>query len=205
MTFCMLCKDEEQQLYSICSCLDSNVCVDCYNLCNENKMKTCPICRSNLNFTYVKNYKKIFFGIFLNWLFFIFYYVTQLACPIYSIFLDYTKNNLYFLFLSLLHVLFIQNVNIELFKTKFYENYLNDFYKTLILYRVILMIYSLIMFAILSNFNDMNYYYYLTVITPAYLFPFAVVNIYIYFDQIKYLYINLKNKYNVQYIRFTKP
>ena len=46
MRICMLCKDEtEDTLYSICVCNESNVCYNCYNLCNENKVVLCLICR----------------------------------------------------------------------------------------------------------------------------------------------------------------
>jgi hypothetical protein len=53
---CFLCHDTPDVLYKLCECLESNICVECYNIDNTQKMARCAICRRNFTYNYKRNY-----------------------------------------------------------------------------------------------------------------------------------------------------
>lgn len=55
---CFICRDSEPIMYKICECVDSTICIDCYNIESTQKMEKCGICRKNYEFDYTKNSKK---------------------------------------------------------------------------------------------------------------------------------------------------
>lgn len=94
METCMLCKENYTILYSICSCLDSNVCRDCYELSNENNLEKCPVCRAELNFKLIYSNYKINILFIINIVCGLLYYITLLTCPIYIIVNNTNNNNI---------------------------------------------------------------------------------------------------------------
>ena len=58
---CIICTDENINLLKICNCVDSNVCISCLNILNENNTTKCPVCRSDLTLIYISNKKKYIF------------------------------------------------------------------------------------------------------------------------------------------------
>lgn len=58
---CFICRGEEPVLYKLCDqCLESTICVDCYNIDNINNMDKCSICRKKYKYDYNRDYKGCF-------------------------------------------------------------------------------------------------------------------------------------------------
>jgi hypothetical protein len=212
----MLCKENYNILYSICSCLDSNVCRDCYELSNENNIEKCPVCRSELNFKLIYSNYTVNILFIINIVCGLLYYITLLTCPIYIIVnntnnsnnnIDNNINNInninnnntfindwFFLWMCIFNVVFLENNNIDFLNNYYQNNYLY-IKSNLILYRILVLMYSLLTFTIMVNYDNLKLHYYLFCIFPVYIIPFIVINLIIYVKKwsIKYNFIKTSN------------
>jgi hypothetical protein len=215
MDSCVLCKDEDAPLYSICTCVDSNICYGCYVLSNSNKLVLCPVCRQQLQFIETCNYGKIVLKIVIYVILYLVWFLAQLICPIYSI-IKYSHNNYinnidnsenimftnyYFLWICLFNILFIQNFNIEYTKRIYFPENNKLFGDVIIIYKTIVITYSSIMFYFLTRYDKINYYYFLIVILPIYLGPFIFFNFINYFSRIQNYYNKIKEYNSIKNIK----
>ena len=61
---CLICKDENVELYRICTCTDALLCNDCLEL-SQNNIHICPLCRNKLKFNRKWDYCNFILLIFL--------------------------------------------------------------------------------------------------------------------------------------------
>jgi len=96
---CFLCHDTPDVLYKLCECLESNVCVECYNNDNTQMMKRCAICRRNFTYNRKCDYKEFINIIIYVSILFSSYLFIELFPPLYIYYYDsnesQTLNNIF--------------------------------------------------------------------------------------------------------------
>jgi hypothetical protein len=195
---CFLCHDTPNVLYKLCECLESNICVDCYNIDNTQNMIRCPICRRDFIFNYKRNYGEFTKDVLYIVLLFISIISIELFPPLHIYYTSNESQTINGLFISIC-LFFITIGNIILV----------DLVKKIILIgdnpiKIITMLYLvkegflLILFFII-NYNDrINaiIYYIVFVIGIIYVMPllfFSIIFMFDNFDELK-KYINNKSQ-----------
>lgn len=143
---CVICYDDitnKKKLLKICNCVDSLLCEECLQICNEKKIKKCPVCKKNLKynkerfifynfFIYIKKNKLLIFNI-----------ITNLILINLVIYLKYYKNSNYPT---------LKNKDIFFFyhqiKLKNYINFTKYFYYYKTTYFLIINIFNLVIYPI---------------------------------------------------------
>ena len=124
---------------------------------------------------------------------YLFFYTTQFALPIYSFKYnneDITENYK-FLCICIFNVFFIQNINIYYVEKLLYNDNTYIFNIKLGLYKILIMIYCLILFVSIIKYEKMNFYYFYCVIVPVYICPFILINLIIFFKNIQSFFVYL--------------
>ena len=181
---CFLCHDTPDVLYKLCDCLESNVCVDCYNIEETQKMKRCAICRRNFTFDYKCNMFDFIKVISYVFSIFVTSIGIELFPPLYIYYFDNNENqtiNNIFLVICLFSITIGNIILFNLFKNIILENTT----------KVITSLYIFKSFFITMVFFILNYsqtinsisYYLVFVIGVVYVLPFLFFSILIIFDK----------------------
>ena len=190
---CFLCHDTPDVLYKLCDCLESNVCVECYNNDNTQMMKRCAICRRNFTYNNTRDYKEFINIIIYVFLLFVVTLSIELFPPLYIYYYDNNESqiiNNIFLGTCIFFITIGNVILFDLIKNIIYENTT----KVLLSLYLFKSFYILIMFFIVNYISIINtmIYYSVFVIGVVYGAPF------LFFSMIKVCdkYDNLKKYVN---------
>ena len=190
---CFLCHDTPDVLYKLCECLESNVCVECYNNDNTQQMNRCAICRRNFTYNNTRDYKEFINIIIYVFLLFVVSLSIELFPPLYIYYYDNNESqiiNNIFLGTCIFFITIGNVILFDLIKNIIYENTT----KVLLSLYLFKSFYILIMFFIVNYISIINtmIYYSVFVIGVVYGAPF------LFFSMIKVCdkYDNLKKYVN---------
>ena len=197
---CVICKDNFENTNKICICNSSYLCNDCLQLSNNNKIKKCPICRRDLEYTNHYKYCNIFFSFFL--------FNFKLLCTLYifisgSFYIMYNNN---YDRESIIN--FLQSLFLILFVEPFTNIIYNKMFKIdLFLYQIIKLLFVCLFYYtmyIIDKLNIKFYIYYILI--PWFIIPSIILYSIIIYSKIKE-YLNIlyiksckKSIINIQYI-----
>ena len=190
---CFLCHDTPDVLYKLCECLESNVCVECYNNDNTQQMNRCAICRRNFTYNNTRDYKEFINIIIYVFLLFVVSLSIELFPPLYIYYYDNNESqiiNNIFLGTCIFFITIGNVILFDLIQNIIYENTT----KVLLSLYLFKSFYILIMFFIVNYISIINtmIYYSVFVIGVVYGAPF------LFFSMIKVCdkYDNLKKYVN---------
>jgi hypothetical protein len=193
---CFLCHDTPDVLYKLCECLESNVCVECYNNDNTQQMKRCAICRRNFTYNKKRDYKEFFNVIIYVFILFSSYVFIELFPPLYIYYYDSNESqiiNNIFLGTCLFFTTIGNVLLIDLIKNIIHEN------TTKLLLSIYLFkgFYILTMFFVVNYMKTINFMYFYSafVIGVVYGIPFlffSIINVYHKYEYLK-KYVNKKS------------
>jgi len=199
---CFLCHDTPDVLYKLCECLESNVCVDCYNIEATQKMKRCAICRRNFTFDYKRNMCDFIKVISYVFIIFVTSIGIELFPPLYIYYYDNNENqiiNNIFLGICLFSIIIGNILLFNLFKNIIVENTT----KVIISLYIFKSFFIITMFFIVNYIQTINsiYYYLVFVIGVIYVVPFLFFSILIIFDKYEQLKNYINNKSRIRKIK----
>ena len=193
---CFLCHDTPDVLYKLCECLESNVCVECYNIERTQQMKCCAICRRNFTYNSIRDYKELINIIICVFLLFVVSLSIELFPPLYIYYYDNNESqiiNNIFLGTCIFFITIGNVILFDLIQNIIYENTT----KVLLSLYLFKSFYILIMFFIVNYISIINtmIYYSVFVIGVVYGAPFlffSMIKVCDKYDNIK-KYVNKKS------------
>jgi hypothetical protein len=193
---CFLCHETPDVLYKLCECLESNICVDCYNIESTQKMKRCAICRRNFTYNSTRNYTNYVKVLVYIFILAIFCLSIELFPPLYIYYLDNNESqkiNNIFLGTCIFFITIGNIILFDLIKNIIYENTT----KILLSLYLFKSFFILPMFFIVNYINTINtmVYYSVFVIGIVYGTPFLFFSIIKVWDNYEKLknYVNKKS------------
>ena len=86
-------------------------------------------------------------------------------------------------------------------KNLLYDDNISNFNLKLGLYKILTMIYCLILFVSIIKYEKMNFYYFFCVIVPVYITPFIILNLAIFLKNMESFFVYLNKIYLHKFIK----
>lgn len=157
---CIICTDETENdnLLKLCICVDSKVCLSCYNELNKNNIEKCPVCRRDLEIVHILNKKQYMINIFKNLFYTIFFLIVQLCYPTFLIIYE-KQENLYFNKITYGCLIFLSIFIIEPINYKLLNDYEESIFNTRDLEKDFVSYYKIVRtISIVTNILCLSYY-----------------------------------------------
>mgnify|MGYP006140627881 CR=1 FL=1 len=152
---CFLCRDSDTIMYKICDCVESTICIDCYDIDSTQLMNKCGICRKKYEYSYNRNMCKYIKQICINFGLYIILFLSELSPILYLYFYikhDYLTN--VFLIYGLFSITIGNIINNHFLNTLIDNPYNRT--ELLNVYTFIKLLYIIIIFLIIIYNNDNN-------------------------------------------------
>lgn len=194
---CMICKDYCEDLYKVCSCVDSVLCEDCLTITNTTNMQICPICKRNLKIKLIKDYSKycklLVPVLFINLL----SIFIPLIYPIHNLVNKYNVESLLVFIITLYSVLLLQPIISYRISSEFKFNH-NKY----LLYKSLLIL-CFIPLLFIFNSDSQPVVYLVICIIPFYILPNLCITLIDIIDKKNEFKNYLNNKTIIKQINFT--
>ena len=165
---CLICKDENVELYRICTCTDALLCNDCLELSHDN-INICPLCRNNLKFIRQRDYCNLVKLILLELIIPLTVIIVPLIYPILLL-LNYNDiSSIVLLLSSVYFVLCVDPVNIN-----FIQKYTRITYIYLQLLKILCIIVMYFVLFVLSDEYKINLYI-ISILIPFFIIPNFII------------------------------
>jgi len=181
---CLICKDENVELYRICTCTDALLCNDCLELSHDN-INICPLCRNNLKFIRQRDYCNLVKLILLELIIPLTVIVVPLIYPILLLLNNNDTSSIVLFLSSVYFVLCVDPVNIN-----FIQKYTPITYIYLQLLKILCIIVMYFVLLVMSSEYKINLY------IIGILIPFFIIPNFIVACSINYNLINDTIHYN---------
>ena len=183
---CLICKDENVDLYRIYTCTDALLCNDCLEL-SQNNIHICPLCRNKLKFNRKWDYCNFILLILLELLISFTIIIVPLIYPILLLLNNNDTSSIVLFLSSVYFVLCVDPVNIN-----FIQKYTPITYIYLQLLKILCIIVMYFVLLVMSSEYKINLYI-IGILIPFFITPNLIFSCSINYKLIKDI-IDYNNK-----------